>query len=102
MTKTLKRGGGQIEIVLDELEECIPDNSLDIETDVNELKEAIEAFIDTLSERNRKIFVRRYWLTENVGYIAKKMNMSENSVSAALKRMRKKLQVYLAERGFNI
>lgn len=102
MTKTLKRGGGQIEIVLDELEECIPDNSLNIETDVNELKEAIEAFIDTLSERNRKIFVRRYWLTENVGYIAKKMNMSENSVSAALKRMRKKLQVYLAERGFNI
>ena len=73
-----------------------------IKTPVNELKEAIEAFIDTLSERNRKIFVRRYWLTENVGYIAKKMNMSENSVSAALKRMRKKLQVYLAERGFNI
>jgi RNA polymerase sigma-70 factor (ECF subfamily) len=102
MSNALKRGGGQTEIVLSELEEAIPDNSIDIETDMNELKEAIESFLDTLSERNRKIFVRRYWLTESIGYIAVKMNMSENSVSAVLKRIRRKMRKYLIERGFDV
>ncbi len=102
MNKALKRGGGQIELVLDELEESIPDNSSDIESNEAELKEAIESFVSTLSERNRKIFIRRYWLTEDVRYIAQKMNMSENSVSAVLKRIRKKLQKYLTERGFDV
>lgn len=102
MNKALKRGGGQIETVLDELEESIPDNLSDIESDADSLKETIESFVSTLSERNRKIFVRRYWLTEDVRYIAEKMNMSENSVSAVLKRIRKKLQKYLNERGFDV
>jgi RNA polymerase sigma-70 factor (ECF subfamily) len=102
MSNALKRGGGQTEIVLSELEEAIPDNSIDVETDMNELKEAIESFLDTLSERNRKIFVRRYWLTESIGYIAVKMNMSENSVSAVLKRIRRKMRKYLIERGFDV
>ncbi len=98
--KALKRGGGQISIVLDELEECIPDKSADAECDENELKEVIEAFVKSLSYRNRKIFVRRYWYTQSVREISEKMNMSENSVSAVLMRIRKKLHKYLVERGF--
>ena len=73
-----------------------------MECDENELKEAIDSFIQMLSVRNRKIFVRRYWYTESVKSIAEKMNMTENSVSAVLKRIRIKLQKYLAERGFDV
>ena len=58
------------------------------------------SFVGSLSERNRKIFLQRYWCTESVRDIAEKMNMTENSVSAVLKRTRKKLHKYLAERGF--
>jgi len=97
-----KRGGGQINEVFDELSECIPDRSADITCDENELKDAIDSFTDTLSKRNKIIFVRRYWFTESVKDIALKMNMSENSVSAVLKRIRKKLQNYLTERGFDV
>ena len=73
-----------------------------MECDENELKEAIDSFVQMLSVRNRKIFVRRYWYTESVKSIAEKMNMTENSVSAVLKRIRIKLQKYLAERGFDV
>ena len=100
--KTAKRGGGQINAVFDELEECIADRAADVECDENELKEAIDSFVQMLSVRNRKIFVRRYWYTESVKSIAEKMNMTENSVSAVLKRIRIKLQKYLAKRGFDV
>ena len=100
--KTAKREGGQINAVFDELEECIADRAADVECDENELKEAIDSFVQMLSVRNRKIFVRRYWYTESIKSIAEKMNMTENSVSAVLKRIRIKLQKYLAKRGFDV
>lgn len=95
-----KRGGGQIPLVLDELADCLSDNSENFECSQNELSEAIDSFLDTLSARNREIFVMRYWYTESVSYISQTMKMSENSVFAVLNRTRKKLQKYLDERGF--
>ena len=102
MSRAEKRGGGQIHIVLDELEECIPDRSAAIEHDADELTEEINSFLDSLSEKNRKIFMLRYWGTENVGDIARIMKMSENSVSAVLSRLRRKLHKHLDERGFKL
>lgn len=98
--RTERRGGGLVPVVLDELDECIPDRNAEVECSTNELREAMNSFVGSLSERNRKIFLQRYWCTESVRDIAEKMNMTENSVSAVLKRTRKKLHKYLAERGF--
>lgn len=98
----VKRGGGQPVLVLHELEECIPDRAMDIECDENELGEIIDSFLGLLSSKNRKIFVMRYWYTESVRNISECMKMSENSVSAVLKRLRKKLRKYLAEKGFEL
>lgn len=100
--RTAKRGGGQINEVFDELAECIADKSADVSCDEKELKEAIDSFLYTISVRDREIFLRRYWYTENVKGIAEKMKMKENSVCAVLKRIRKKLQKYLTERGFDL
>lgn len=98
--RTLKRGGGQISIALDELDECIPDKCSDFVCDKSELSEVIDSFLDTLSKKNRQIFVLRYWYTENISYISRIMNMTENNVSVVLNRLRKKLHKYLSERGF--
>lgn len=94
-----KRGGGQVPLVLDELEECIPDRMQQVECDEDVLSEAVNDFVAALSAKNRKIFVLRYWYSEAVSDIAKSMNISENSVSVTLNRLRRKLQNYLAERG---
>ncbi len=98
--RTVKRGGGQINIALEELEECLPDKSADLSKTESDLSEAVNTFLGTLSRKNRQIFVLRYWYTENTGYIAGVMNLTENNVSVSLNRMRKKLFSYLSERGF--
>ena len=96
---TEKRGGGQIAVVLDELSECIPDKDASVAFDGNELAEVMNDFVASLSERNRNVFVMRYWYTESVGKIALELHMSENNVSVILARLKTKLRAHLAERG---
>ena len=99
MSGSEKRGGGQTEAVLEELDECLPDRSAEIECEVSELSIALDEFLETLPEKKRKILVLRYWYTESVQDIASELHMSESNVSATLNRLRKKLQSYLTERG---
>ncbi len=100
--RTERRGGGRINLVLDELEECIPDRASETEYTENELADAVNDFLAALPERNRKIFMLRYWGAVPVSSIAEKMKMSENSVSALLGRIRRKMQKHLSERGVKI
>lgn len=99
MSGSEKRGGGQTETVLEELDECVPDKSAEIECEVSELSIALDEFLETLPEKKRKILVLRYWYTESVQDIAVELHMSESNVSATLNRLRKKLRSYLTERG---
>lgn len=94
-----KRGGSMTEVVLEELDECIPDKNAEFIQDDSELTGIINTFLESLSERNREIFVLRYWYNEKISYIAATMKMSENSVFSVLNRMRKKLRKILEEKG---
>lgn len=94
-----KRGGSITEVVLEELDECIPDKNAEFIQDDSELTGIINTFLESLSERNREIFVLRYWYNEKISYIAATMKVSENSVFSVLNRMRKKLRKILEEKG---
>lgn len=59
------------------------------------LTAAIEAFLDTLSADDRRLFVLRYWFFDPVTAVAKACGISENRVSVQLCRIRKKLHKYL-------
>ena len=95
-----KRGGGQIDVELDELEECIPDASTEPGRDESDLSEAINDFVGSLPERNRIVFVMRYWYTDSIPDIALELHMTESNVSAVLSRLRNRLRTLLTERGF--
>ena len=98
-----KRGGGEISLVLDELTDCVSDvDDVEGAIDRQELIKAIDSFVGNLSESRRRIFVRRYWYADSVAEIAKDCGMPEGTVSKALERTRKRLKVYLTERGFEI
>ncbi len=95
-----KRGGGQLALVLDELQECIP-YGLDpaVEVEMKDLTRRISDFLKGLPTRERAIFLRRYWYTESVTELAKEFNMTESNIKVNLHRTRKKLRNYLVVRG---
>lgn len=95
-----KRGSGQVELVLDELMQCIPsDRSAENVVEDMLIKEIIDKFLDDLSSDERKIFVRRYWYISSVKEIAKEYGFSESKVTVSLFRTRKKLKKILEKEG---
>ena len=92
----LKRGG-QLEISLSELENCIPDNSFDEHLSAKELTEQLNAFLSTLHRDDRVMFLKRYWFAEPLSEIAKTFGITEHNASVRLGRIRKKLHQYLKE-----
>ena len=99
--KAQKRGGGEMLIVLDELSECISGES-DVEGQINanELGKAINRFVSSLPERERNLFVRRYYFSESMGVIADRYNLSENNVTVTLSRVRRRLKEHLGKEGY--
>ena len=99
--KALKRGGGNIQLVLDELAECIADES-DVEgqVDTKELGKVINQFVASLPEREQNLFVRRYFFSEPIKAIADRYDLRENSVHVTLSRIRKRLRSHLSKEGY--
>ncbi|MBR2622173.1 MAG: sigma-70 family RNA polymerase sigma factor, partial [Clostridia bacterium] len=55
----------------------------------------INAVLYSLPERDRHVFVRRYFFTDSVPAIAKRFGTSQNNVLKILSRTRQKLKNYL-------
>jgi RNA polymerase sigma-70 factor (ECF subfamily) len=98
-----KRGGGEAAAVLDELLGMVSDtDSVEREIDRRELVNAMDAFLGTLPQKKRALFVCRYWYFDSISAIASRFGMTENNVSVSLNRIRLKLRDYLLERGFEL
>lgn len=98
-----KRGEGQVDVVLDELQEIICGKS-HIEDFVDEmvLTEALNVFLSGLTQLNRVIFVKRYWYMSSIKDIAGDLSMNENSIATILFRLRKELKIHLEKEGIAI
>lgn len=95
-----KRGLGQIPLILEELESCIPAvPSAHQVLEAQELARAINAFVHTLPERECNIFLRRYWYAEPVDQIAGRYSILPNTVRSSLFRSRQKLKAHLEKEG---
>lgn len=85
-------------VALEELEGCLTDGkTVEDEVEARELAQLIEAFLDTLTAKERVIFMRRYGFLDSYGEIARRVGISEKNVSVRLSRMRRKLRDYLGE-----
>lgn len=98
-----KRGRGQTELALSELEDCIPDRS-DVEQAVEErvLIQAINQFLYEQPRRKRDIFIRRYWYLCPIREIAENYGISEAKTASVLFRMRNALKAYLEKEGITL
>lgn len=98
-----KRGGGELDVALSELEECIAAHS-DVEDEIEalELEASINRFLDTVSVNERNIFIRRYFYVEKASDIAERYGMREGGVFVILSRTRAKLKKHLTDEGYFI
>ena len=95
-----KRSAANLAGSIDELAEIIPDkgNVVD-EVERREMIEAVNAFLKELPERQRDLFVRRYWYAADIGTLSDMFHMTESHVTMTLSRLRKRLQKYLRKEG---
>lgn len=67
-----------------------------------ETEAAVLSFINTLDDRTRRIFLRRYWYFDSIKDIAAAFSITENNVRGILFRAREKLRDHLIKEGIGI
>lgn len=88
------------ELSLDEIGDIVADQEGDGQTLAkSELTHLLETWLWALDERNRYIFLRRFWYMEEISVIARAVHLSEAAVYLRIDRMKKKLKAYLMKEG---
>lgn len=91
-----KRGGGTLTVALDEISEFLPDPArVDTPAEEEEFLRSVNRFLRSLPERDRNIFLCRYYFAESAKAIAEKCALTEGNVRKILSRTRNKLKAYL-------
>ena len=96
-----KRGAGQFPRVFDELEHCVPAGvSLENRITQADLSRLLDRFLQGLNQKDRCVFVQRYWYTDPICDIAYRYRMTESAVKVSLHRSRNKLKALLKQEGY--
>ena len=59
------------------------------------MEEAIDAFLWSLEEEKRTVFIRRYWYFDSIGVICRHTGWSQSKVKSMLYHTRQKLRDHL-------
>lgn len=98
-----KRGGGEVTVVLEELEECVPAcGGVEQSVDLKHLTALLDRFLGQLSGENRRLFVLRYWYLYPVKELAVHCGMGQSKVKMRLMRMRDELKELLEREGYPV
>lgn len=85
---------------LDELEELIGKSDVEEAMQGQELARLLSAFLRSLKEDERNIFIRRYWFFDSVKSICARYGFGQSKVLVSLARTREKLAEYLRKEGY--
>lgn len=98
-----KRGGGQADLALDELLDCVANNSDPFsELEEKRLSETISDFLSALPPEKRKVFVLRYWYLYSIREISQQTGAREGKIKSTLHRTRRLLRQHLEKEGFTL
>lgn len=101
--RAAKRGGDDMEVLLGELDSCVPaPHSTEKVLEDQAIAAIIGTFLRTLSAENRIMFLRRYWYGDALADIARHMNCSEGKVKSSLFRTRCALRTHLEQEGVSL
>ncbi len=95
-----KRGGGEVVLALEELEECVPDReTAEAAYQRKEAARVLNRFLDALPRQERTVFLRRYWLLDPIRQIADSLGFTQSRVKTILRRSREALRDQLDKEG---
>lgn len=98
--RAFKRGGGQIELALEELGECVSgEESVENALIRREILAGIDRFLESLTQTERMVFLCRYWYLDSTEEIAEKSGFTVSKVKSMLLRIRRRLYARLQEEG---
>ncbi len=98
--RAARRGGSQVELSLEELEDCLPDgHSPDEQLEARETAALISAFLRRQPELDRRLFVRRYFYLDSIAALADHFHLGERQTISRLHRIRQRLKVDLEQEG---
>lgn len=92
-----RRGGGKAVIALDEIENVIPGEADEGESEA--IKQSVREFVDGLGADEKTVFIQRYFWFYDVKTIAKNTGFTQSKVKIVLKRSRDKLKAKLESEG---
>lgn len=97
-----KRYAG-MEALLSELDDCVPaPETVEQVLDAMELTRHIENWLGTLPERERRLFVRRYWYGEGLGTLSAADGAKPEQLAQLMFRLRRSLRTHLEAEGVEI
>lgn len=102
-SNTAMKRNSTYDVALEELEGCLASAAtVEAEIEADELTHIIDSFLETLSQENRVIFMRRYWFSDTYQQIAERVGITENNAAVRLTRIRKQMKDYLTEREVSL
>ena len=90
-----KRGGGEAELALEELDEVLPGEDGRDWADRIDRREILGRFLRELPDRDRRVFLKRYWYFLTVREIAAEEKLTVSHVKVLLFRNRSRLKALL-------
>lgn len=100
-TLTAKKRNSQYDVILEEAAEFLTaKDSVEDELIAGEIAERVNHFLGKIRQKDRVIFVQRYWFCREISEIAKELDLSRNYVNVHLHRTRERLKKYLRAEGY--
>ena len=98
-----KRGGGESALIFDEISELISDGeTVEKELERKEFMNTVNRFLRNIPQRERGIFISRYFFGESIEVISKKYRITKSNTEKLLSRTRIKLRELLKKEGYTV
>lgn len=97
-----QKRGGEATVALEELAECLPDPGKGNIPEGVALRDSLDRFLRSLSKRDRRVFLQRYWYACSVAEVATDGGLTVSHVTVLLHRLRKRLKAHLEKEGFTL
>lgn len=101
---TAKRRNTHLNVLLSELEDCLPNNSGydDDFIEARQLGISLNQFLGTLNQNDCHIFVNRYYYGMTISEISNKHQIPPSTVKYRLNYLRNRLRTHLIKEGITI